>query len=582
MADLPELTESDVRNWTDTGSYRRGTGYYEQGRIINPRLQGRTLKASCIGSAPSPYAVEITLDDTGISTGHCSCPVGGGGHCKHAVALLLTWIDDPEAFREVKETQSVLEGRSKAELIELIERMLDRHPDLEALLELPIVVANEEMPQLNVAAIARQAASAFYGADPNDWRAAGAAGAELEQLVNIGDAYAGRERWDDAAQVYRVVIETTLARYEEVDDEEGALNEVVNRCVSGLGACLEATADPARREGLLRALFDVYRWDIDFGGIDMGYESMDLLLERTSAEEKARVAGWVREAMPSRSTWSTNWGREAYGGFLLDLEAEVLDDEAYLRICRETGRLVDLVNRLLELGRVEAAADEVRNASDYDLLQAVDVFVAHERGDLAEQLVRERMPHSQDGRLPGWLKERAVAQGNLAVALRLAELLFWRMPSMEGYQEMKGLAGALHTWPELRDTILTRLNTEEQYALLTSIHVAEGEVDAALASLELAQQKGGWQVRSLSIQVARAAEEARPEAAIGLYMQHVEVLIRARGRGSYAQAAGYLQRVRAMLVRLGAGEEWTRLIAALRDHHRRLRALQDELNKAGL
>jgi uncharacterized Zn finger protein len=108
MADLPELTESDVRNWTDAGSYRRGTGYFKEGRIIHPRLQGRTLKASCIGSAPSPYSVEITLSDAGISMGDCSCPVGAGGYCKHAVALLLTWIDDPEAFLEVEETRTLL------------------------------------------------------------------------------------------------------------------------------------------------------------------------------------------------------------------------------------------------------------------------------------------------------------------------------------------------------------------------------------------------------------------------------------------------------------------------------------------
>jgi len=582
MADLPELTESDVRNWTDERSYGRGTGYFEQGRIINPRLQGRTLKAGCIGSMPSPYSVEITLDDTGISTGHCSCPVGAGGHCKHAVALLLTWIDDPEAFREVKETQSVLEGRSKAELIELVERMIARYPDLEALLELPIVVAGEEAPPLNVETIRHQAASAFYDIDPGEWGAEDVVGQQLDDLVDIGDAYAGRERWDDAAAVYRTVMETVLTRYGEVDDETGAMNEVVNRCVSGLGACLEATADPARREGLLRALFDVYRWDIDFGGIDMGYEAPDLLLERTSAEEKARVAGWVRDALPSGSAWGSGWKRGAYGGFLLNLEAGVLDDEAYLRICRQTGRLTDLVDRLLALGRVEEAAAEVRNAADYDMLQAADVFVAHDRGDLAEQFVRDRVPHSQDGRLPEWLKKRAQARGDVAAALRLAELLFWRSPSVEGYQEMKALAGSLHTWPDLRDTILARLNDENKYALLTSIHVAEGEVDAALASLERLQQKGGWSVRSLSIEVARAAEEARPEAAIGLYMQQVEVLIRARGRGSYAQAAGYLQRVRDMLVRLGAGEEWTHLIAALREHHRRLRALQDELNRAGL
>ncbi|MCK4470556.1 MAG: SWIM zinc finger domain-containing protein, partial [Anaerolineae bacterium] len=92
MTTLPELTESDVRRWTDERSFGRGRGYFRGGYILNPRRQGDTLKARCQGSRPQPYRVEITLGPDGIASGTCSCPVGAGGHCKHGVALLLTWI----------------------------------------------------------------------------------------------------------------------------------------------------------------------------------------------------------------------------------------------------------------------------------------------------------------------------------------------------------------------------------------------------------------------------------------------------------------------------------------------------------
>jgi uncharacterized Zn finger protein len=584
VTNLPQLSKSDVRSWTDQGSFVRGTSYFDQGRILNPRLQGRTLKARCLGSAPQPYSVEITLADAGVAAGHCSCPVGAGGHCKHAVALLLTWLDDSDAFLKVEEVQTVLEGRSKAELIELIQRMIARYPDLETLLELPVVGEIGEVPPVNAELIRRQAESAFYDIDPGDWNALHRAAQELDGLVDLGVDYAARESWHDAATIYRIVVDETLESFGMMDGEEGELIGVVDRCVSGLGACLEGTSDPAQREVLLRALFDVYHWDVDFGGIDMGHEATDSLLEGTSAEEKALVAHWVRDALPSGGSWSEGWRREMHGGFLLQLEADRLDDEAYLRICRETGRLVDLVDRLLALDRVEEAATEVRRAGDYDLLQAAGVLVAHDQGGLAERLVRERMPHSQDTRLPAWLTDRAVARGDLAEALRLAEMLFWQRPRVEGYQEVKDLARSLHTWPALRITLLARLAQEEQYALLTAIHLAEGEIDAALASLEQVRQQrwGEWGSRSLSVEVARAAEETRPQAAIGLYMQQVERLIGARGRGNYAEAASYLQRVRDLLDRLGEAHGWQALIAALREHHRRLPALQDELHKAGL
>ena len=61
MSDLPKLTESDVRLWTGEASFGRGQGYFRSGYILDPRLQGNTLKARCLGSGPTPYHVEMTL-----------------------------------------------------------------------------------------------------------------------------------------------------------------------------------------------------------------------------------------------------------------------------------------------------------------------------------------------------------------------------------------------------------------------------------------------------------------------------------------------------------------------------------------
>jgi uncharacterized Zn finger protein len=86
----------------------------------------------------------------------------------------------------------------------------------------------------------------------------------------------------------------------------------------------------------------------------------------------------------------------------------------------------------------------------------------------------------------------------------------------------------------------------------------------------------------LRVRVARAAEATRPAEAIGLYLKEVDALIAAQGRERYATAAEYLARVRDLYVRQGQQAEWQRLIASLREQHKRLRALKDELSKAGL
>jgi len=67
-----------------------------------------------------------------------------------------------------------------------------------------------------------------------------------------------------------------------------------------------------------------------------------------------------------------------------------------------------------------------------------------------------------------------------------------------------------------------------------------------------------------------------------LYREQAERLIAARNRGSYATAAAYLVRVRDLYHRLGEPDTWQQLIAELRERHRRLRALKEELHNAGL
>jgi len=583
MTTLPELTESDVRRWTDERSFGRGRGYFWGGYILNPRRQGDTIEARCQGSRPQPYHVKITLGPDGIASGKCSCPVGAGGHCKHGVALLLTWIHQPDAFLAAEDLGTNLERRSKAELVVLIRRMLDRYPDLETLLELPIV-GEGEPPPVDADVIRRQASSAFHGIGYDDWGATYGIAQQLLELVEIGDDYAEREHWRDAVIIYQAVVEETLENYGMVQDESGYLHGVVNQCVEGLGECLKATEDPFRREMILEALFDVYRWDVDFGGVDMGYQAPGIILEQATPEEKQQVAGWVRAALPAGESWSDNYHRQVYGGFLLSLEKDQMDDEAFLRVCRETKRWRDLVDRLLALGRVEEAAATAREVGDYDLLRLADIFVSHDHADLAEELIRERAPTDRDSRLTVWLKERAREQGDLAEALALAETLFWQRPDVTGYQELRDLARLLERWDELRTAILARLAGDERYHLLTEVHLEEGKVDRALETVEQVRGSawGGWGGGQLSIRVAQAAEESRPREAIRIYVERAEQLIAARGRGNYAEAAKYLSRVRDLYHRLGESEAWEAFIADLREQNRRLRALKDELNKAGL
>src|SRR5665811_426902 len=55
-----------------------------------------------------------------------------------------------------------------------------------------------------------------------------------------------------------------------------------------------------------------------------------------------------------------------------------------------------------------------------------------------------------------------------------------------------------------------------------------------------------------------------------------------RSRGNYQIAAGHLSQVKEILTRLGRHDEWKALINEVRETNKRLPALRDELDKAGL
>ena len=495
-------------------------GYYTGGHILQPRRQGNALKARCVGSEDQPYRVQVNLDERGIASASCTCYVGAGGQCKHAAALLLTWLHEPERFQEQASLDAALEARSKPELVALIQRMLNRYPDLESLLEVPLVIPGDDLPPLDAEGLEKQVQSAFYGGD--DWGPNKVIPEELEELARLGDAYAEQERWSEAATIYWAVLDAILS-YDWWDAEgTWALIPIADDCVYSLGECLRETQPPGQREPILRALFEAYRWTVEHSNVEMASEAPFLLLEHATAEEKARIAGWVRDAMPSPKptgdSWSANYVRQAYGAFLLDLEGEEVDDETFLRVCRETGRWRDLVDRLLALGRVDEAADITREREDTsDLLALADLLIEHGHAPLAEELVRERAASSRDWRFPEWLKKRAKARGNLTEALSIAETQFWQRPNIAGYQEMRDLAQQAAEWEARRGALLARLGDKGHHRLLAEIHLEEGEIDRALETLgQVLASRWGW-AGDLAIRVAEAAEETRPRAALHLY-----------------------------------------------------------------
>jgi uncharacterized Zn finger protein len=541
---IPTVSEGEIRARVGEQSFQRGRQYFRDGAIFDARRQDMTLKARCAGSRGNAYRLHVTFDATGIADADCSCPVGTGGYCKHIAALLLTWRERPEAFGEVAEIDAALEQRSKDELIALVKQMLRLRPDLESLLEMPLPAAGKRHTPASPETYYRQAIAAIRGG-ADEWGDADSAD-ELLALAEIGDGFVDQEDFASAAAVYEAVSRAALENFELFDQESDDLGNLIHACVEGLGRCLAGEEhDRAAREMILQALFAVYRFDVDYGGIGLGDDVPDLVREHATAEERRMVAGWVREVLPQGTDWSANFHRQVYGGFLLDLEEDVLDDETFLRICRETGRVHDLVDRFLALGRLDEAIAQAERVGDYELLGLADIFVQHGHGEVAERLMRERSEKTQDTRVLDWLKERYKARGDQVAALELARTIFRLRPSLEGYREIRELAAPLDRWEAVRPALRLFLQEARRDDLLIQVYLDEGEIDHALEAVKAKRTPSyGYYGYSMALEVAKAAEETRPRAALDLYQQHAEGLIAQQGRQNYQQACRYLAKVR--------------------------------------
>jgi len=426
-----------------------------------------------------------------------------------------------------------------------------------------------------------------------------------DKLVQQGD-------YLEAATIYETLIKEIFDQshlyYDEEPDyddddydeggyypEEEGLEEFVRECIVALGNCLaDERADRVAREKIIEALYDIYDRDLSaYEGHGFTTTASDLLVKYTTPLERQTIAQWIRDALNDEGEEVTGSDRRAYGKFLLDLEKDTLDDEAYLQICRETGRTSDLVDQLLTLGRVEEAVKETQQVGDDIFFGLVDLFIQHGQDAVAERLVRERNKERPNLRALEWLRKYYQTRGNKEAELEILETLFRTQPYLGRYQELRNLAGQLGRWEALRSELLAFLEQAQNTTLLIQIALNEGEIDKALQLLKGMAKKDAYGYtysegysyygyHNIALEVAGAVEEARPCESIELYRQFAERLIAMRDRKNYQAATKYLAKMRTLYEKLGENEAWTSYITTLREQNRNLRALKEELAKAGL
>ncbi|HMA35922.1 MAG TPA: SWIM zinc finger family protein [Chloroflexia bacterium] len=612
------LSETAIAAYTDAASFSKGRNYALGGYISDPVLRGDRLRANSAGSSGGPYRVEVTLVPAGapgrdpLASWSCSCP--RGGFCKHVVALLLVWVTQPDTVEVRGDILARLQECSREELLTLIGGLLKREPDLDGWIELMLpAVTKTQAPgaaatrTVNEAKIQRRVESALQGMGYG-WGESDESGEELDDLVTMGDTYAAAGQWANAQAVYTAILEEIVPRYEELDDEDGAIGEVVTACGAGLRQCLEAQAAlqgadrlPATdRLALLRTLLDVWELNQEFAIWEEVAELPAVLARGATAEERAALTGWIREGDGPLD--------KAQVEFLLALkQASNLSPEEILAEYRAAGLYDEVAGRLIDMGRVaEALAlakDKLR--AEMDILPFAEQLAAlgSEWQQAALALIADRLGEEKNEwartHYLEWLERHYLRYGLAAEALATARRRFEMAPGKATYEAVQAAAtlpgAAAGGWDALRPELIATLERQGDWDELIDIYLQESQIPAALAALAAMEKpratptRNAWGPYNLDLQpleygrrVAEAAEATHPREALAIYKRLVEQYIDLRGRESYQRAAEVLLRVKKLDHQLGQGAEWVAYIADLRTRNKSLRALKEELDRRSL
>src|SRR5579885_613160 len=109
-----ELTWDDLEGWAGSRSVQRGRSYQRSGHV---RQLAQTEDGSLLAwvQGTERYAARVNLPESGKDMeSRCTCPVGF--RCKHAVAVVLDYLD---ALKEGREVPTADESDRRLRLLEV-------------------------------------------------------------------------------------------------------------------------------------------------------------------------------------------------------------------------------------------------------------------------------------------------------------------------------------------------------------------------------------------------------------------------------------------------------------------------------
>lgn len=340
---LPTISEEEVRELATARSYERGMGYFVRGAILDPVREGNVLRAECEGSMPLDYRLRVEFDESGIGETWCSCPYSYGGICKHLVALLLTWVREPDQFAVYDDLVTTLEALPKEALVALVAEMVQQSPALHDLVERyreqPETITTPSAPRPHRVSAAEYSREIDYIiGDGADWYHMDELISSLNTVQRTARSFAERGEFTNAAIVYTELLRGCVEGIEYCDDSSGNMGYLGQECAEALQEIVPQTDwGEAEHRTWLRDMFELCVDDM--GGYGFEDDLMEMVLATYRPADAEMLEAWIHEALDEAPRKPrSDWRQRGLTTMLLKLYEREGRTEEYLELCAEEGR----------------------------------------------------------------------------------------------------------------------------------------------------------------------------------------------------------------------------------------------------
>ena len=625
-----KLNWDDLEQWAGSRVLSRGQGYHRSHRV-KELAQARTGALVAWVHGGQRYATEVDFED-GELISVCTCPYGN--NCKHAVAVVLEYLDhlkkklevpqvtgqdqrlallqgideeDPEDRYEEEEIDSgplvpqkgakssvvdlkgFLEEQTKGQLITLLTDLSERYPNVREDLEDRQTLSKGSVKRI-VAAVRKeiQALSSEPGWR-NHWNDEGytpdysRVKGRLKSLLVKGHA-------DEVIALGKELQEAGI-RQVEMSHDEGETGMEISSCLDVVFQTLpQSSLSPI--EQML--------WVIDAelkDDYELCYGSESFWKKKQKASDWSAVADKLMQRLNEfdlargEDNFSRNYRRDRLSNWIIEALENAGRHKEIIPLCEEeavkTGSYTRLVDALRKAKRLEEAEQWIF------------------RGIRATQ---KQWPGIAK-QLKDTLREMREREGNWLKVAAFRTEDFLQSPSLHTFQDMKKAAEKAKVWPEVRAAALLYLETgklpqsnptwplpqtgvkEDRETRKSEFPMADVLIDIAIEEKRPDEVLRWYDQRKSKKQIfwggdgyqedkiAGAVVDLYPDRAIAIWKNLAEKQIALTKPKAYEAAAIYLRKVYSLLKKLKREGEWKDYLLKLRQANARKTKFIEILNR---